>query len=57
MEKIKDKFDCHFKDLKAHQDECTLFTGKFSYNVENAPISIQMKLIDLQNDSVLKEAY
>lgn len=57
IEKIKDEFDTRFKDFEEHQDEFSIFTGPFSFDIERAPISIQMELIDLQNDSILKAKY
>lgn len=57
IQKIKDEFDNRFKDFKVEQKMFSLFTGIFSFEIEQAPVSLQMELIDLQNDSILKEKY
>jgi hypothetical protein len=57
IEEIKNEFDRRYNDFKELQNIFSLFIGPFSFEVENVPTSIQLELIDFQNDSVLKDKY
>lgn len=57
IEEIKTEFENRYNDFKELENVFSLFIGPFSFEVENAPTSIQLELIDLQNDSVLKDKY
>lgn len=57
IEEIKYEFEKRFRDVKELQEKFSLFIGPFSFDVSNAPTSMQLELIDFQNDSVLKDKY
>ena len=35
----------------------SIFKGIFSFQIEQAPVSLEMELVDLQNDLILKGKY
>jgi len=54
---LKFQFDSRFLDFKANEQFFNLFSIPFSLSVENVPENMQMEIIDLQNNKILKENY
>ena len=57
LEKLHSEFSRRFKDIKTIEDEIHLISFPFACNVDNAPIDVQLELIDLQSDPVLVEHF
>lgn len=51
------EFSRQFEDFKNIEDEMHLISSPFACNVDNAPIDVQLELIDLQSDTVLAEYF
>ena len=48
------EFDVRFQDFRAHEVSLKIFASSFDVDVETAPLSLQIELIDLQENSNLK---
>ena len=51
------EFERRFVDFRSIEDEMHLFSSPFACIVDNAPSDVQLELIDLQSDALLKEKY
>ena len=54
---LHSEFSRRFKDFKKIENEIHLISSPFACNVDNAPIDVQLELIDLQSDAVLAEYF
>ena len=54
---LHSEFSRRFKDFKNIENEIHLISSPFVCNVNNAPIDVQLELIDLQSDPVLAEHF
>jgi len=54
---LKLQFDLRFSDFKANEKYFNLFSIPFSLSIEDVPENMQMEIIDLQNNKILKEKY
>jgi len=54
---LKIQFDSRFLDFKANEKLFNLFSIPFSLSVEDVPENMQMEIVDLQNNTILKEKY
>ncbi|TWW73363.1 hypothetical protein D4764_15G0007570 [Takifugu flavidus] len=52
--KLREEFDHRFADFKTHRTTFQIFVDPFSFDVQDAPPVLQIKLIDLQCNSELK---
>ena len=54
---LHDEFSRRFQDFKKVEDEMQLVSSPFTCSVDSAPTDVQLELIDLQSDSLLKEHF
>lgn len=54
---LKFEFSSRFSDFKANEKLFNLFSIPFSLSIEDVPKEMQMELIDLQNNTLLKKIY
>lgn len=54
---LKTQFSARFADFAVHEKDFKLFSEPFSVNVETAPESLQMELIELQCNGDLERKY
>ncbi|XP_071058777.1 general transcription factor II-I repeat domain-containing protein 2B-like [Pseudochaenichthys georgianus] len=54
---LHDEFSRRFQDFKKVEDEMQLVFSPFTCSVDRAPTEVQLELIDLQSDSLLKEHF
>ncbi|XP_047569102.1 general transcription factor II-I repeat domain-containing protein 2 isoform X3 [Lutra lutra] len=54
---LKTEFQKRLSDFKVHESELTLFSSPFSVRVESVHEALQMEVIDLQCNTVLKTKY
>lgn len=57
LEVLSKEFSKRFRDFDSMQEKFNIFTAPFGYDVERAPESLQLELIELQCDSFLKRKY
>ena len=57
MSDLKDQFSSRFEDIRSHEVELKLFATPFDVDVDSAPGDIQMELIDLQSNMVMKSKH
>jgi hypothetical protein len=55
--KLREGFDRRFKEFEALQPQFALFATPFSVDVETVSDELQMELLELQCDSILKQKY
>ncbi|KAM9802264.1 tRNA (guanine-N(7)-)-methyltransferase non-catalytic subunit wdr4 isoform X6 [Syngnathus typhle] len=55
--KLQEEFDQRFADFKTHRATFQTFADPFSFDVEDAPLVLQMELIDLQCHTDLKAKF
>jgi hypothetical protein len=48
------EFEKRFHDFKNHELKFAMFSGRFTFDVEKADEELQMELINIRCDSVLK---
>uniref|UniRef100_A0A8C3IDC5 Uncharacterized protein n=1 Tax=Chrysemys picta bellii TaxID=8478 RepID=A0A8C3IDC5_CHRPI len=51
------QFDVRFKDLKAFEPHFQLFSTPFAVEIDNVAEEMQMELVELQCDTILKQKY
>ena len=54
---LKEEFSRRFSDFQALEDQFVLLTTPFSYDIDKASTDLQLELIDLQNDNIIKENF
>ncbi|KAF2893812.1 hypothetical protein ILUMI_12362 [Ignelater luminosus] len=54
---LHNEFSRRFEDLKKIENDLKLVSLPFSFNVEDAPANIQLQLIDMQSNQLLKEEF
>ncbi|XP_065658975.1 general transcription factor II-I repeat domain-containing protein 2-like [Hydra vulgaris] len=54
---IKQDFEVRFQDFKKCEPKFALFTSPFNFDIEKVEEDLQMELIELQCDSVLKQQF
>ncbi|XP_035876739.1 general transcription factor II-I repeat domain-containing protein 2B isoform X3 [Phyllostomus discolor] len=54
---LKTEFQKRLSDFKVYESELTLFSSPFSVKIENVHEALQMEVIDLQCNTVLKTKY
>ncbi|XP_065642369.1 general transcription factor II-I repeat domain-containing protein 2-like [Hydra vulgaris] len=54
---IKQDFEVRFQDFKKCEPKFALFTSPFNFDIEKKEEDLQMELIELQCDSVLKQQF
>jgi hypothetical protein len=54
---LKLQFNSMFLDFKVNENFFNLFSIPFSLSVKDIPDNMQMEIIDLQNNKILKEKY
>ena len=57
MSDLKDQFSSRFEDIRSREVELKLFATPFDVEVDSAPGDIQMELIDLQSNMVMKSKH
>ncbi|XP_077091357.1 general transcription factor II-I repeat domain-containing protein 2B-like [Siphateles boraxobius] len=54
---LHDEFSRRFEDFKTVEGEMHMISSPFTFSVDNAPIDVQLELIDLQSDKLLAEHF
>ncbi|MEE6528815.1 hypothetical protein FKM82_017485, partial [Ascaphus truei] len=54
---LKTEFKKKFSDFKLYENELTLFSSPFSINIDSVNEELQMEVIELQSNTVLKTKY
>jgi len=57
LEALHDEFSRQFLDFKTVEGEMHMISSPFTCSVDNAPIDVQLELIDLQSDKLLAEHF
>ena len=57
LSSLRFDFRNRFQDFRSNENQLKLFSTPFSINVEGAPSNMQMELIELQCNGVLKEKF
>ncbi|XP_029654998.1 general transcription factor II-I repeat domain-containing protein 2B-like [Octopus sinensis] len=57
LESLLKEFQERFNDFSSFEQQFSLFASPFSFNVSNADESLQMELLEIQSDSILKVKY
>lgn len=57
LENLQQEFNQRFADFKTYNDIFQIFADPFTYNVDSAPVMLQMELIDLQCSTDLKTKF
>ena len=57
IKELNNDFENRFKDFKSCENDFSLFTAPFSFDIQKADSNIQMELIEMQCDSILKDKY
>jgi len=57
LNELLQQFDTRFKDFKALEIQFNIFSTPFSVDVESVDEDIQMELVELQCDTILKQKY
>lgn len=54
---LKEEFVRRFADFKSLENDFDLLVVPFSFDIDKAPATLQLELIELQSDTVLKELF
>nr|XP_060480095.1 general transcription factor II-I repeat domain-containing protein 2-like isoform X1 [Panthera onca]XP_060480096.1 general transcription factor II-I repeat domain-containing protein 2-like isoform X1 [Panthera onca] len=57
IKELKTEFQKRFSDFKLYENELTLFSSPFSVNINNVSEELQMEVIELQCNTILKTKY
>ncbi|XP_029657479.1 general transcription factor II-I repeat domain-containing protein 2B-like [Octopus sinensis] len=57
LESLLKEFQERFNDFSSFEQQFSLFASPFSFNVSNVDESLQMELLEIQSDSILKAKY
>ena len=57
LKKLLEEFGVQFKYFRDNKKGFLLFANPFTADIDNSPTELQLKLIDIQNESDLKNAY
>ena len=57
MEDLIKQFSSRFADVRSHENDFKLFGTPFGMEINNVADDLQMELIDLKNDSLMKDTY
>ncbi|XP_030182056.1 general transcription factor II-I repeat domain-containing protein 2-like isoform X1 [Lynx canadensis] len=57
IKELKTEFQKRFSDFKLYESELTLFSSPFSVNINNVSEELQMEVIELQCNTILKTKY
>jgi Spin-doc zinc-finger/Domain of unknown function (DUF4371) len=57
IESLQNEFSRRFSDFHKHSKEIRLFQNPFAPNIEDVPEYLQLEVIDLQTNDVLKDAF
>ncbi|KAJ4428987.1 hypothetical protein ANN_25983 [Periplaneta americana] len=57
LEELSQEFDCRFQEFANLQSGISIFATTFSVNIDSVPSSLQLKVIDLQNDIEMKDRF
>jgi len=57
VSQLLDEFDRHFHEFQAMEPRFSLFSTPYSVDVESVPVELQMTLVELQCDTILKQKY
>ncbi|XP_014783823.1 general transcription factor II-I repeat domain-containing protein 2B-like [Octopus bimaculoides] len=57
IQDVNKHFSQRFSDLDRIENEILLFENPFGYNLDNMPTELQLELIDLQSNTLLKEKH
>ena len=57
IEQLKNEFSTRFDDFYKYDKEIKLFQNPFQVDINNVKNNLQMEVIELQNDEVLKNSF
>ncbi|KAJ4425756.1 hypothetical protein ANN_27379 [Periplaneta americana] len=57
LEELSQEFDCRFEEFANLQSDISIFATTFSVNIDSVPSSLQLEVIDLQNDIEMKDRF
>ena len=57
LKKLSEEFGVGFKDFRDNEKGFLLFANPVTVDIDNSPTELQLELIDIQNESGLKNAY
>jgi len=57
VSQLLEEFDRRFCEFRAIEPQFSLFSTPFTVDAESVPVELQMEVVDLQCDSILKQKY